>query len=555
MALAARTNGSSFVYDVVVVGAGYAGAILAAILARKGYRVAVVERDAHPRFAIGESTTPEQNALHEHLGRRYNLRLLRDLADWPHVKAGRSGLPVWPKEMFYFLHNPAEHGGVWHETVDQARPFAPDFHVLRSALDVQLIAMAVEVGVDYFGPATIEGIDLDDPVRVYVDCVKSASPLRARFLVDATGGRGLLARQLDLVDAAPSDYWMRSRAVYSHFLGVRPLDAVADEAVPPLAIPRSHATVHHLQRDSWVWVIPFDDGVTSVGVVYRADLMPDQDDVAPDRLFHRVVAANPALAASMAGAVPIREYTHTPVLPWRARRSVGPNWALVGLASGFVDPLLSPGGVVSLGSVARFCAAIDDVLRVGRPAESALAPMARAGAAELKVFGQLLSCLYATFADPERFRAVYRVNIYGRILADLGYPNIVTGDDEPYPATRAAEYEPYAALVARLCRAFAPGATPPSATQIDAWLADVDEGGLATGRYLRPARPGMFVPTLAHGWLLRNARRSGGGLMVASKSLPRLAFLLAPRGRSWSPVAARPGALLWRHGHLLRRGI
>ena len=59
--------------DVVVVGSGFAGSLIARILRTLGYHVLLLERGTHPRFAIGESSTPLANLSLERIARRYNL--------------------------------------------------------------------------------------------------------------------------------------------------------------------------------------------------------------------------------------------------------------------------------------------------------------------------------------------------------------------------------------------------------------------------------------------------------------------------------------------------
>ena len=50
-------------FQVVVVGSGFAGSLIAMIARRLGYTTALIERGRHPRFAIGESSTPLANLL------------------------------------------------------------------------------------------------------------------------------------------------------------------------------------------------------------------------------------------------------------------------------------------------------------------------------------------------------------------------------------------------------------------------------------------------------------------------------------------------------------
>src|SRR5215475_4316422 len=60
--------------EVAIVGSGFAGSVMARVLAVIGYDVVLLERGTHPRFAIGESTTPLANLSLERIARRYGLR-------------------------------------------------------------------------------------------------------------------------------------------------------------------------------------------------------------------------------------------------------------------------------------------------------------------------------------------------------------------------------------------------------------------------------------------------------------------------------------------------
>ncbi|HKO59106.1 MAG TPA: FAD-dependent oxidoreductase, partial [Thermoanaerobaculia bacterium] len=55
-------------HDVIVIGGGPAGSTAATLLAREGYRVALLERERFPRFQIGESLLPYNNDLFDRLG-------------------------------------------------------------------------------------------------------------------------------------------------------------------------------------------------------------------------------------------------------------------------------------------------------------------------------------------------------------------------------------------------------------------------------------------------------------------------------------------------------
>ncbi|MCE2784228.1 MAG: FAD-dependent oxidoreductase, partial [Pirellula sp.] len=69
-------------YDIIVVGSGFSGSLLAWILASQGRSVLLIDRSKHPRFAVGESSTPTADFLLAYLAQRWNLPALAPLASW-----------------------------------------------------------------------------------------------------------------------------------------------------------------------------------------------------------------------------------------------------------------------------------------------------------------------------------------------------------------------------------------------------------------------------------------------------------------------------------------
>ena len=69
-------------FDIAVIGSGFGGSLIAMIAKRLGRSVVLLERGQHPRFAIGESSTPVANLLLEELARRYDLPRLLPLTKW-----------------------------------------------------------------------------------------------------------------------------------------------------------------------------------------------------------------------------------------------------------------------------------------------------------------------------------------------------------------------------------------------------------------------------------------------------------------------------------------
>src|SRR5580765_8465481 len=93
--------------DIAVVGSGFAGSLTALALGRRGRRVALVERGRHPRFAIGESSTPLANLLLEHIADRYELPRLRVFSKWGTWQRARPEVAAGLKRGFtFYFHRP-----------------------------------------------------------------------------------------------------------------------------------------------------------------------------------------------------------------------------------------------------------------------------------------------------------------------------------------------------------------------------------------------------------------------------------------------------------------
>src|SRR5580692_7962171 len=89
-------------YDLAIVGSGFGGALLAMIARRAGRSVILIEKGRHPRFAIGESSTPLANLLLEELATRYQLDRLKPLTKWGSWQRHYPELPCGLKRGFTF---------------------------------------------------------------------------------------------------------------------------------------------------------------------------------------------------------------------------------------------------------------------------------------------------------------------------------------------------------------------------------------------------------------------------------------------------------------------
>lgn len=362
--------------EVVVVGAGFAGAILARVLSRLGREVVLIERGRHPRFALGESSTPLADLALERLAARYGLPDLHELAahgrwveSFPHLRRGlKRGFSFYAHRPGEVYTNPPGNGArlLVAASPDEA---TADNHWLRSDIDAHLVGQAVAAGVDYRDETALEAIDLGPGGahlrgtsrgrRLTVDC---------QLVVDASGPGGFLAHRLAFPAALPLHDRLDTRLLYGHFDGVADFADVAAQAgvvLPEGPYPDDRAAVHHLLEAGWMYVLPFDPPVGSSAAGRRvsagfvlSNRVPDAalgipEGADPEEAWVRLLDRYPTLAAQFGGARTVHRPTWVPRLQHRLKPAAGERWLLLPHALAFSGPLFSTGIAWSLLAVER----------------------------------------------------------------------------------------------------------------------------------------------------------------------------------------------------------
>lgn len=311
--------------DVVIIGAGPAGAVAAAFLRRQGRRVLVLEREQFPRFSIGESLLPQSMEYLEAAG------LLRDV-----VEAG-----------FQHKNGAAFAWGDRYTDFDFRDKFSPGwattYQVQRAAFDKVLADAAERQGAEFRYRHTVTAADVaGERPRVSVRGPDGDDyDVEARFLLDASGFGRTLARLLDL--ETPSDFPVRG-ALVTHVQDRFAADGAFDRT-------KIRVTVHPERPDVWFWTIPFSNGRCSVGVVADQAFLARYTGSDIERL-RAIVAEEPGLSALLEDAVwdtPARS-----LVGWSAnvKSLCGRGYALLGNAGEFLDPVFSSGITIALKSAA-----------------------------------------------------------------------------------------------------------------------------------------------------------------------------------------------------------
>ncbi len=347
-------------WDVAVVGAGPAGSTAAALLARRGLSVVVLEKSHFPRFHIGESLLPA------------GLSVLARLGVEPHADA------FLRKRGAEFLCEASGRRGVF--SFDGALPGLPDhsFHVDRARFDTLLRDVARAAGAEVrHGEAVLEAeLDASDAVHVRT----ASDRLAARYLIDATGQDRLLAQQSRSVEPYRA---FGAAAVFTHFAGLR--REALDELGPGFAIRVL------LRPDGWGWIIPLPGARLSVGLVSQERATHAQLDA---------LLADPLAARCTAGAE--RLATHVASnFSYRNTASCGPRFACIGDAACFLDPVFSSGVTLALRGAESLADAIGPALQAGTETEPGLLDAHRRSMDRAyRTFGALIGRFYnSRFAE------------------------------------------------------------------------------------------------------------------------------------------------------------
>lgn len=400
--------------DLAIIGSGFAGSLLAMIARRQGRTVVMLERARHPRFVIGESSTPLGNLLLEELADRYDLPAVRTLSKWGTWQRSHPEVGCGLKRGFSFLHHRwGERGGVAPDHADQLlvaaspRDEVADTHWYRPDFDLLLAQEAERLGAIHLQGVQLDGVVFDGAGGTLSGEHEGRRlEVRAGWVVDGSGPRGFLFRMLGLGERA-LEHLPRTQGLYSHFRGVRRVEdlpgipgGLASADRPPY--PIDDAALHHVFPGGWIWVLRFNQGIASAGVA-ATDAVADELGFAEGEAgWRRLLERLPLVREQFEGAEATMPFVHAPRLSFRANRLHGDRWVMLPYAGGFIDPLLSAGFPLTLLGVGRLAQLMErgeDRTRLGE----ALKDYEAATVADFEAAEALVGALYSTLDDFEVF--------------------------------------------------------------------------------------------------------------------------------------------------------
>jgi len=404
-------------HDILIVGSGIAGSALAITLRRAGLSVCVVERDTHPRFAIGESTVPSTTLGFDHLARTYGIPEFLEICHYTGLK--KLGLTGFPKQHFYFAHHTEgvplrSHEELMYETLEL--PFGPDVHMLRADVDAYLVSRFPSYGVEYHERTDVRDFRRDgDGVVLSVEGPAGARELRGRLVVDASGHASFFAKKYAMRDPEPR-LKTTTRSIFGHFKNVPTLDDVIGSHNPAFRFRRHGGTQHHCFDGGWIWIIPFDNGTCSVGVVLDPRKHPLDESVPPEEEMRRIFARFPTVLAHLGKIEPVRKLTRTGRVQFTSRTIIGDGFILTPHAAGFIDALYSTGITLTQSFISRFTPAAVRALRKPVIDMEEFRPVERAFMLEVQTIDMVVSGSMASWSHFDTWKQFWRVFGFATIL-------------------------------------------------------------------------------------------------------------------------------------------
>ncbi len=313
---------TSLSHDVVIIGAGPSGTLAAALLAQQGVDVIVLEKQHFPRFVIGESLLAQSTEFLKKAGFMEAVQA----ANFQH------------KDGAAFLWRGQE-TAIDFDTKTALGP-ATTFQVDRARFDKLLADEVVKKGVEIRYGYNVEAVTLTDTGAEISATSDGAERFKitCRFILDASGYGRVLPRLLYL--DRPSAFPPR-RAIFTHIA-----DNLDEKRFDRNKIK---IIIHPNEPNIWYWVIPFSNNRSSIGVVAKPERMASMDGTESEKLW-QLVSEEPNLAELLSDAKEIRPVNAHEGYSSNVSKLSSHNFALLGNAGEFLDPVFSSGVTVAMKS-------------------------------------------------------------------------------------------------------------------------------------------------------------------------------------------------------------
>lgn len=347
----------------------------------QGHDVVVLERAKFPRDHVGESLLPFCYGIFEELG------LLEEMSE-RYVRK--------PGVRFLDADNVTATTYCFHHKIKNASSLS--FQVLRAEFDELLLARSEALGAEVHQQSKVVAIDFEGHDDVHVQAIGPSGETQtyqARFVIDASGRETFLANRMKTKTAHKE---LARTALSSHWRGAA-YEGGLQEGMIQIVYTGG-------EKQGWIWVIPLSTDRLSVGVVMNTSYFRSQRVDLRERgitdwqqgLYDQELADSAFTKHILDGAEQFWPIQYNGDYSYFCHEKWGDNFALVGDASAFIDPIFSSGVYLAMNSGRLLSRAVDVRLRDG----------AERGAAALRdTYGQIVGAytlvdkLIRLFYNPE----------------------------------------------------------------------------------------------------------------------------------------------------------
>jgi flavin-dependent dehydrogenase len=300
--------------DVLVIGAGPAGSIAAAMVNKAGFKVQVAEREKFPRFVIGESLLPrcmevlkEANLLEAVKGgnfqEKFGAKFLKDntVAD-------------------YNFSDQFTEGWSW------------TWQVQRAEFDSLIASEVANQGVPINFETTVTNIRFFEDETSIATLQNNAGVMEeveARFVIDASGYGRVIPKLLNFQKVSTMD---TRKAVFAHLKDIH-----RDSFDEPNRI-----IIVVYAPGVWVWIIPFSNGTTSVGFVGQREFFQNYSGDLKTQ-FINLIDGLPYLKKRFSDSPFVMEPAKLESWSSNSEKFYGDGYVLTGNVTEFLDPIFSSG--------------------------------------------------------------------------------------------------------------------------------------------------------------------------------------------------------------------
>lgn len=368
---------SSNRYDFIVVGAGFAGSIMAMALANSGFRVCLLEKNKHPRFSIGESSTPIADMVLRDLSDQYQLPCLRKISRYGSWQKYVPEITCGLKRGFsYYIHQKGiSFAGDENHTREllvaaSENDQNSDTNWLRSDVDYFLVQQALKCGVVYWDQVTINSVVRKPEEKLWsvrIEKEIELNNIETQWIIDATGSENFSGKFLG-TKSSSINFHTHSHALYSHFEDVDHWQSYLKKIDSPTGdypYNPDYSALHHLLEEGWMWMLRFNSGLLSAGLLFDGDQFKNRSENSKE-IWKSTLKQYPSLNKIFQEAK-ISTSPGKLILTGRLQRKLnsafGDGWAALPHTAGFVDPLHSTG-------IAQTLAGVEKLLKIFTSTES-----------------------------------------------------------------------------------------------------------------------------------------------------------------------------------------